>query len=100
MFNKKAKRVAVSAKHLHQFELQGNTFVEHRVTCDKTWVQYFNPESKWFSMRWRHKGSPPLKKLKTQLSAGKIMASVFWGLEGVIHVDIFNMVQLQLLASQ
>jgi hypothetical protein len=28
-----------------------------------------------------------VKKLKTQLSAGKIMPSVFWDSEGVIHVN-------------
>jgi hypothetical protein len=39
-------------------------------------------------MEWCHKGSPPPKKLKKkQPSAGKIMASVFWDSEGVIHVD-------------
>jgi hypothetical protein len=38
-------------------------------------------------MKWRHKGSPPPKKFKTQLSAGKIIASVFWNSELVIHFD-------------
>jgi histone-lysine N-methyltransferase SETMAR len=41
-------------------------------------------------MEWCHKGSPPPKKFKTQLSAGNIMASVFWDSEGVIHVDFLQ----------
>jgi hypothetical protein len=85
--------VAVSAKHLHQFELQGNTFLEHGVTCDETWVPCFTRESKWSSVGWHHKGSRPLNRFKTQLSAGKIMASMF-GIEKVWFMSIFfNMVQ-------
>jgi hypothetical protein len=38
-------------------------------------------------MEWHHKGSPAPKQFKTQLSAGKIMVSVSWDSEGVIHVD-------------
>jgi hypothetical protein len=38
-------------------------------------------------MECHHMGSPLPKEFKTQLSAGKIMASVFWDSEGVIYVD-------------
>jgi hypothetical protein len=47
------------------------------VACDEMLVLYFTPELKQSSMEWRYKGSPTLEKFKTQLSAGKIMASVF-----------------------
>jgi hypothetical protein len=50
------------------------------------WEHYFTPESKKSNMEWCHKGCPPPKQIKTQLSAGKIMASVFWDSEGVICV--------------
>jgi histone-lysine N-methyltransferase SETMAR len=50
--------VAASAEYLRCFELEGKPI--HRVTCDETWVK---------------------------LSTGKIMISVFWDSEGVIHVD-------------
>ena len=32
-------------------------------------------------------GSPRPKKFKTQLSAGKVMATVFWDAQGVIMLD-------------
>jgi hypothetical protein len=32
-------------------------------------------------------GTAPQKIFMTQLLLGKIMASIFWGSEGVIHVD-------------
>jgi hypothetical protein len=38
-------------------------------------------------MELHHKGSPPPKQFRTQPLAGKIMASVFWDSEVVIHVD-------------
>jgi hypothetical protein len=38
-------------------------------------------------MEWHHKGFPPSEKVKTQRSAGKIMLSVFWASEGVIHFN-------------
>jgi hypothetical protein len=41
MFNLKVQRVAVSAKHMHQFELEENTFLERMVTYDEKWVHYF-----------------------------------------------------------
>jgi hypothetical protein len=38
-------------------------------------------------MEWHHKGSTAHKKFKTQLSAGKIMASVFLDSEEAIYTD-------------
>jgi hypothetical protein len=81
-FDQKAQRISVSAEHLNRFQLEGNAFLQRRVICGK----HFTPESKKPSMEWRYKGSPP-KKFKRQQSAGKIMESVFWDSERVIHVD-------------
>ena len=39
------------------------------------------------SKQWKHLGSPPLKEAKTGMSAGMVMASFFWGAEGVLLVD-------------
>jgi hypothetical protein len=38
-------------------------------------------------MEWCHKESPPSKNLKTQVTAGKIMTSMFWDIERVVHID-------------
>jgi hypothetical protein len=38
-------------------------------------------------MEWRHKGYKSPNQFKTQLSAGKIKASVFWEYEGKINID-------------
>ena len=57
------------------------------VTCDETWVHHFTPESKRASKQWKHVDSPPPKKFRTIASAGKVMASIFWDKNGIIHVD-------------
>jgi hypothetical protein len=69
-FDLKVQHVAESAKHLHQFELKGITFLEWTATCDDMWVHYFTPESKLSSMEWHHKGPLPPKESKTKMLAG------------------------------
>ena len=39
------------------------------------------------SRQWVGSGSPRPKKFKTQPSAGKVMATVFWNAKGVIMLD-------------
>ena len=39
---------------------------------------------------WVGPESPRPKKLKTQPSAGKVMATVFWDANGVIMFDVFT----------
>lgn len=34
-----------------------------------------------------HKGSPPPQKAFTQCSAVKIMATIFWGIEGILLIE-------------
>ena len=47
----------------------------------------FEPENKAQSRQWVGPGSPRPKKFKTQPSAGKVMATVFWDANGVIMLD-------------
>ena len=57
------------------------------MTVDETWVHYYEPENKAQSRQWVGPGSPRPKKFKTQPSAGKVMATVFWDAKGVIMLD-------------
>ena len=57
------------------------------VTGDETWIHHWDPETKKESMQWKHPGSPPPKKFKTQPSAGKVMATVFWDSKGVLLIN-------------
>ena len=59
------------------------------VTVDETWVHYYEPENKAQSRQWVGPGSLRPKKFKTQPSAGKVMATVFWDAKGVIMLDFY-----------
>ena len=54
------------------------------VTVDKTWVHYYVPENKAQRRQWV---GPRSLRPKTQPSAGKVMATVFWDTKGVIMLD-------------
>ena len=62
-------------------------FPLHLVTIDETWVYHYEPENKAQSRQWVGPGSHRPKKFKTQPSAGKVMATVFWDAKGVIILD-------------
>ena len=57
------------------------------VTGDETWLHHWDPDTKKESMQWKHPGSPPPKKFRTQPSASKVMATVFWDSKGIILID-------------
>ena len=60
-------------------------FLLRLVTVDETWVQMRLGIK--LSRQWVGPGSPRPKKFKTQPSAGKVMATVFWDAKGIIMLD-------------
>ena len=59
------------------------------VTVDETWVHYYQPGNKAQSRQLVRPGFPRPKKFKTQPSAGKAIATVFWDATGVyIMLDV------------
>ena len=54
---------------------------------DETWLYYYDPETKQKSMEWRHSGSPRPKTFRVKKSAGKVLASIFWGQDGILLID-------------
>ena len=81
-----ATRASVCSALLKRFRSKDN-FSLRLVTVDETWVHYYEPENKAQSHQWVGPGSPRPKKFKTQPSAGKVMATVFWDAKGVIMLD-------------
>ena len=76
-----ATRASVCSALLKRFRSKEGDFLSRLVTVDETWVHYYEPENKAQS---RQSVGPRPKKLKTQPSAGKVMASVFCDAQGVI----------------
>lgn len=80
-------RLTNSRDCLEMFEADPQDFMDRFVTMDETWVLHYTPEFKQQSKQWKRSDEPTPKKAKTILSAGKVMASVFWDSRGVIMVD-------------
>ena len=82
-----ATRASVYSALLKRFKSTKDDFLSHLVTVDETWVHYYEPENKAQSRQSIGPGSPRPKKFKTQPSAGKVIATVFWDAQGVIMLD-------------
>jgi histone-lysine N-methyltransferase SETMAR len=78
MPEKKQKRVEICEELLKHYREVGDQFLLNIVIGDESWIHHFDPEEKQMSMQYRHTSSPRPKKLKTVLSAGKILLTVFW----------------------
>ena len=84
-----ATRASVCSTLLKCFRSKDD-FRLHLVSVDETWVHYYEPENKAQNRQWVGPGSPRPKKFKTQPSAGKVMATVFWDAKGVIMLDFLS----------
>ena len=81
-----ATTASVCSALLKRLRSKGD-FLLRLVTVYETWVHYYEPENKAQSRQWVGPGSPRPKKFKTQPSAGKVMATVFWDAKGDIMLD-------------
>ena len=79
-----ATRASVCSALLKRFRAKDD-FLLHLVTVDLT----YEPENKAQSRQWVGPGSPRPKKFKTQPSAGKVMATIFWNAKGVIMLTFY-----------
>jgi hypothetical protein len=50
-------------------------------------VHHFEPENKRQSVEYHHEDSPAPKKFKIIPSAGKVMLTAFWDVNGVVHSE-------------
>ena len=81
-----ATRASVCSALLKRFRSKDD-FLLHLVTVDETGVHYYEPENKAQSCQWVESWSQRPLKFKTQISAGKMLATVFWDAKGVIMLD-------------
>lgn len=83
----KLKRLNVCTELLKRYASEGDAFMNNIITGDESWAHHYTPETKRQSMQWHHLGSPPPKKFKVTPSAGKVMVTVFWDMQGVLLVE-------------
>jgi len=84
------QRKAICSELLERFDSEGEAFLSRIVTGEEIWAHHYEPEKKRQSMEWHHPQSPRKKKFKTTPSAGKLMITVFWDIDGVILVDVMT----------
>ena len=85
--DQKRQRVADSERCLELFRRNKPNFLRRYVTMDETWIRHYTTESKRSSAEWTAVGKKRPKRPKTQMWAGKVMASVFWDAHGVLSID-------------
>ena len=81
------QRVESSQELLEVYNANPEDFHTRLITGDETWLHHWDPDTKKESMQWKRPGSPPPKKFRTQPSASKVMAMVFWDSKGIILID-------------
>ena len=62
-------------------------FLHKYVTMDETWIHHFTLESNQLSAECTAVDENRPKRPKTQASAGKVLASVFWDVQGIFFID-------------
>lgn len=85
--DQKRNRVQTSKECLALLQRNKQDFWRRLVTTDETWLHYYEPERKEQSKQWTQKGENTPRKFKRTISAGKVMASVFWDANGILLVD-------------
>ncbi|GFN86338.1 histone-lysine N-methyltransferase SETMAR [Plakobranchus ocellatus] len=86
----KAQRKDMCTQLLERNNAEGEAFLQRILTGDKSWVHHFDSECKAQSMEYRHKTSPSPRKFKVVASARKVLFTVFWDMEGVVHMDFLE----------
>ncbi|UYV72546.1 hypothetical protein LAZ67_9003640 [Cordylochernes scorpioides] len=86
----KRQRVEAAQKFLDCHKTNGEEFLDLIVTGDETWVHYTTPETKDRSKQWKHTSSPKPLNFEQTLSAGKLIATVFWGRKGLLLCDFMR----------
>ncbi|GFT21062.1 uncharacterized protein TNCV_2581741 [Trichonephila clavipes] len=83
----KEQRKTVSHEHFIPFCLEEDDFLKNVATRDESWTHHYDPENKMQSIKYRHPGSPCVKKFKTVTSATKFKLSIFWDTSGVLYTE-------------
>ena len=76
----------ICQENLDRHAREGDAFLHQIVKGDKSWVYNFEPECKRQSMQWKHPSYLANKQFKTQASAGKVMLTIIWYVNGPILV--------------
>ena len=88
--DQKRQRVVDPERCLELFRRNKPNFLRRYVTMDETWIHHYTPKSKRSSAEWTAVGEKRPKRPKTQMWAGKVMASVFWDAHEVLFMEYLD----------
>ena len=77
-------RVKMCHDYHRKYKEEGDNFLNRVITCDETWIHFYEPESKLQSSVWKHPSSPSPTKALVSKSAGKGMAIIFCDIYGIL----------------
>jgi histone-lysine N-methyltransferase SETMAR len=63
------------------------TFLTRVITCDKSWIYSYDPETKQQSSQWKSPNSPRLKKAWQVKSKHKSMLIIFFDIKAIVHKE-------------
>ena len=66
------------------------TFMQRIITGDESWVYGYDIETKVQSSQWIGKGSPRPKKARQSRSNVKVMLTVFFDFNGIVHFEFLH----------
>ena len=81
-----ATRASVYSALLKRFRTKEDDFLSRLVTVDEIWVHYYEPENKAQRPECRA-GVSEAKEVQNATLSGKMMATVFWDVQGFIMLD-------------
>ena len=88
--NQKQQHVNDSEYCWQLFQCNKMEFLCKYVTMDETWIPHFTLESNRLSAEWTAAGESCPKWPKTQSSADKVLASIFWDAQGILFINYFE----------
>ena len=83
----KQNRIRCAEENLQQMNQDWERFKQRFVTGDETWIHHHDPDSKFQSKELNENLSQEQKKIKSQYNPSKIMCTIFYDTEGVIHIE-------------
>jgi histone-lysine N-methyltransferase SETMAR len=86
----KPRREDVSISCLAMFHSNKGEFLHRLITMDSKWVLHFTRRSKEQSKQWTKQGDNRLQRRRRQLSAGKVLVSLFLDARGIIFIVYFQ----------
>ena len=93
----KRAHVVASEQRLGMFQRNSKESLRRYVTVNESWIHNYTPKTQNQSKMWTGPGESAPKKAKIVPSAGKVMATIFWDLHGIILIDYLQKEKLLLV---